>query len=205
MLRMTSLMTSSWWWFPHSKHCLHYCLHGCYAWRHWWRHFTAVAMLQALSGNAALFCKTGILHLLLVAMLQNPHSNHCLHDCLHGCYAWRHWWRHQCCGSPIATIVYTIVYMVATVAKDRCRIPILHLLVSLMPIFAEVTENECIIERHLCDLPCQKVLIWPILLRWARDKHQLLKSGISNRYVAENSADSELNQVSTTDALSSLR
>ena len=28
------------------------------------------------------------------------------------------------------------------------------------------------------------------VLRWARDKHQLLKSGISNTYVVENSADS---------------
>ena len=27
--------------------------------------------------------------------------------------------------------------------------------VSLMAILAEVTENECIIERHLCD-PCKK-------------------------------------------------
>ena len=71
-----------------------------------------------------------------------------------------------------------------------------------MAIFAEVTENEGIIERHLCDVPCQKALI---LLRWARDKHQLLKSGICNPHVAENSADSELNQLSTTDALSSLR
>ena len=43
------------------------------------------------------------------------------------------------------------------------------------------------------------------LLPWVRDKHQLLKSGISNPYVAENSADSELNKLSTTDALSSLR
>ena len=73
-----------------------------------------------------------------------------------------------------------------------------------MAIFAEFTENEGIIERHLCDVPCQKALIWPILFRWARDKHQLLKSGISNPYVAENSADSELNELSTTDALSSL-
>ena len=37
------------------------------------------------------------------------------------------------------------------------------------------------------------------------DKHQLLKSGISNPYVAENSANSELNQLGTTDVLSSLR
>jgi len=73
-----------------------------------------------------------------------------------------------------------------------------------MAIFAEVTENESIIERHLCDVRYQKALIWPILLRLARDKHQLLKSSISNPYVAENSADSELNQLSTTDALSSL-
>ena len=67
--------------------------------------------------------------------------------------------------------------------------------ISLIAIFAEITENECIIERHLCDIPCDKALIWPILLRWAWDKHQLLKSGISNPYVAENSADSELNQL----------
>ena len=31
--------------------------------------------------------------------------------------------------------------------------------VSLMAIFAEVSENEGIIERHLCDVPRQKVLI----------------------------------------------
>ena len=31
--------------------------------------------------------------------------------------------------------------------------------ISLMAIFAEVTENEGIIERHLCDVPCQKALI----------------------------------------------
>jgi len=30
--------------------------------------------------------------------------------------------------------------------------------VSFMAIFAEVTENECIIERHLRD-PCQKAII----------------------------------------------
>ena len=73
-----------------------------------------------------------------------------------------------------------------------------------MAIFAEVTENEGIMERHLCDVRYQKALIWSILLRWERDEHQLLKSGISNPYVVENSADSEVNQLSTTDALSSL-
>ena len=31
--------------------------------------------------------------------------------------------------------------------------------VSLMAIFAEVTENEGIIDRHLCDVPCHKALI----------------------------------------------
>ena len=31
--------------------------------------------------------------------------------------------------------------------------------VSLMAIFAEVTESEDIIERQLCDVPCQKALI----------------------------------------------
>jgi len=30
--------------------------------------------------------------------------------------------------------------------------------ISLMAIFAEVTENKCIIERHLCN-SCQKVVI----------------------------------------------
>ena len=29
-----------------------------------------------------------------------------------------------------------------------------------MAIFAEVTEIECIIERHLCDVLCQKALIY---------------------------------------------
>ena len=38
--------------------------------------------------------------------------------------------------------------------------------VSSMAIFVEVTENECIIERHLCDVPCQKALIWPIRRKW---------------------------------------
>jgi len=33
--------------------------------------------------------------------------------------------------------------------------------ISLTAIFAEVIENEFIIERHLCD-PCQKAVIWAV-------------------------------------------